>query len=154
MKTTAVGVVVPPLLSLLLRRHRIGEIDPDTVASLLIHLLWDRLDSGRYRGPPLVQVLRRHHRSDRLRARDLANLALIDLECHTLLTLCQPPPGKPLGAVHLDELDMLRLQNGQHALFRSTCPRVESTCFRFPSANGLSHFPRQSKCTGLWQHAV
>ena len=56
-----VGVVVPPLLSLLLRRHRIGEIDPDTVASLLIHLLWDRLDSGRYRGPPLVQVLRRHH---------------------------------------------------------------------------------------------
>ena len=106
MTTTAVGVVVPPLLSLLLRRHRIGEIDPDTVASLLIHLLWDRLDSGRYRGPPLVQVLRRHHRSDRLRARDLANLALIDLECHTLLTLCQPPPGKPLGAVHLDELDL------------------------------------------------
>ena len=45
-----VEVVVPPLLSLVLARHRFDEIQPNTVADLLIALLWDRLARGRYRG--------------------------------------------------------------------------------------------------------
>jgi len=85
-----VEVVVPPLLSLVLARHRFDEIQPNTVADLLIALLWDRLASGRYLGPSLATVLRRRRRRGRRACP--TNLSALDSECHTLLALCKPPP--------------------------------------------------------------
>ena len=94
-----VEVVVPPLLSLVLARHRFDEIQPNTVVDLLIALLWDRLASGCYRGPSLATVLRRRRPN---------NLSALDRECHTLHALCKPPPGRTSAAVRLDDLDPAR----------------------------------------------
>ena len=101
-----VEVVVPPLLSLVLARHRFDEIQPNTVADLLIALLWDRLASGRYRGPSLATVLRRRRRGGRRVCP--TNLSALDRECHTLLALCKPPLGRSSAAVRLDDLDPAR----------------------------------------------
>ena len=67
----------------MLARHRFDEIQPNTVADLLIALLWDRLASGRYRGPSLATVLRRRRRGGRRACP--TNLSALDRECHTLL---------------------------------------------------------------------
>ena len=101
-----VEVVVPPLLSLVLARHRFDEIQPNTVAGLLIALMWDRLASGRYRGPSLATVLRRRCRGGRRACP--TNLSALDRECHTLLALCKPPPGRWNAAMRLDDLDPAR----------------------------------------------
>ena len=85
------------LLSLVLARHRFDEIQPNTVADLLIALLWDRLASGRYRGPSLATVLRRRRRGGRRACP--TNLSALDRECHTLLALCKPPLGRSSAAV-------------------------------------------------------
>lgn len=109
MTSTAIEVAVPPLLSLVLTRHRFDEIHPSTVANLLIAVLWDRLASVRYRGPSLVAVLRRRRRRrgrGRRRAAHAVGLSALDRECHTLLTLCRPPRGWPHEAVGLGDLDL------------------------------------------------
>ena len=74
---------------------------PETDASGLIGRLRDHLNSPDYRGPPLLDALRRPQHDA-----CPADLPLVDQQAYTFLSLCQPPPGKPLRSVRLEDLDV------------------------------------------------
>ena len=74
--------------------------DHETDVFQLIKTLCDHIASQNYRGPSLLQVLRRPQDACP------ADLPPLDRQAYTVLRLCQPPPGMPLRSVRLEDLDI------------------------------------------------